>query len=63
VAITTAVSAPTPVTIYDTSVNTGLGTILVGVGANLVGWWVNAPAKALAGTYTSTVSLQIISGP
>jgi hypothetical protein len=63
VAITTAASAPAAFTICAASVNTGLGTILIGVGANPVGWWVNAPAKALAGTYTSTVSLQIISGP
>jgi hypothetical protein len=62
-AITTAPAAPAAFTIYDTGVNTGLGTILIGAGANPVGWWVNVPAKALAGTYTSTVSLQIVSGP
>jgi hypothetical protein len=63
VAITTAASAPTPVTIYDTSAATGLGSITIGIGANPVGWWVNEPATAGAGSYISVVSLQIISGP
>jgi hypothetical protein len=63
VAITTAASAPASFTICNAGLNTGLGTIQIGVGANPVGWWVNVPAKALAGTYTSTVSLQIVSGP
>jgi hypothetical protein len=63
VAITTAASAPTAVTIYDTSVNTGLGSMTLGIGASPVGWWLNVPASTKAGTYTSTVSLQIISGP
>jgi hypothetical protein len=62
VALTTA-TAPTAVTIYDTAVLTGLGSIVVGGGANPVGWWLNVPASAPAGTYTSTVTLQIISGP
>ncbi len=63
VAITTAATAPTPVTIYDTAIHTGLGSILVGGGANPVGWWLNVPAATQAGTYTSTVTMQIISGP
>jgi hypothetical protein len=63
VAITTAASSPTPVNIYDTGVNTGVGSMTIGIGANPVGWWINVPAAALIGTYTSTVTLQIISGP
>jgi hypothetical protein len=63
VAITTAASSPTSYTIYDTSASTGLGSITVGIGANPVGWWVNVLAKSQAGTYTSTITLQIISGP
>jgi hypothetical protein len=63
VAITTAAAAPAAFTIFNASVNTGLGTIQIGAGANPVGWWVNVPAKSLAGTYTSTISLQIVSGP
>jgi hypothetical protein len=63
VAITTAATAPTASTIYDTNPLTGLGSITVGIGANPVGWWVTVPASAVAGTYTSTVTMQIISGP
>ncbi len=63
VAITTAASSPTAVTIYDTSAATGLGSITIGVGANPSGWWVSVPSKTLAGTYTSTVTLEIITAP
>jgi hypothetical protein len=63
VAITTAATTPTASTIYDTSALTGLGSITIGVGANPVGWWLAVPANAIAGTYTSTVTMQIISGP
>jgi hypothetical protein len=63
VAITTAASAPTAVTIYDTSAATGLGSITIGIGALPVGWWVNVPASTKAGTYTSTISLTVISAP
>jgi hypothetical protein len=62
VAITTAATAPAPVTIFTASVNTGLGSNLLGNGNNF-GWWLNLPASVRAGTYTSTVSLHIISGP
>jgi hypothetical protein len=63
VAITTAASGPTPVNIYAANAATGIGSITIGIGANPVGWWVNVPARTLAGTYLSTVTLQIISGP
>jgi hypothetical protein len=63
VAFTTAATSPTAVTIFDDAALTGLGSITVGVGANPVGWWLNVPASAIAGTYTSTVTLEIISGP
>lgn len=65
VAITTAATAPTPVTIYDTAVSTGLGQVVIGgsTSANPVGWWVNVPASASAGAYTSTITMAIISGP
>ena len=63
VAITTAASSPTAVDIYDTSASTGMGSITIGVGANPVGWWINVLAKTLAGTYTSTITLEVISGP
>ncbi len=62
-AITTATSSPTAVDIYDTSASSGMGSITIGVGADPVGWWLNMPAKGLAGSYTSTVTLEVISGP
>jgi hypothetical protein len=63
VAITTAATTPIPVNIYDSALNTGLGNITIGVGANPVGWWVNVPATAFAGTYTSTVTLAVVTAP
>jgi hypothetical protein len=65
VAITTAAATPTPVTIYEAAVGTGLGEILIGgsASANPVGWWVSIPGTAVPGTYTSTVTLAIISAP
>ena len=65
VAISTAASSPTPVVIYDTAAATGLGQIVIGgsTAANPVGWWVNVPASASAGSYTSTITVEIISGP
>ena len=62
VGITTAASSPTPVKIFDTSANTGMGTILVGYN-NPTGWWLNVPANAYAGTYTSTITWQLTSAP
>ena len=65
VAITTAVSSPTAVTVYDTAIATGLGSINIGApGALPVGWWLNVPANTKTGTsYTSTITLEVISGP
>jgi hypothetical protein len=65
VAITTAPSAPANYTVYDTAAATGEGVMTIGgsAAAHPIGWWVQAPASTRAGTYTSTVTLQIISGP
>ena len=65
VLITTAVSSPTIYTTYDTSAATGRGVMTIGgsTAANPIGWWVQVPASTYAGTYTTTVSLAIISGP
>ena len=65
VAITTAASSPTTYTIYDTPASTGEGVMTLGgsSAANPVGWWVQAPASTRAGIYTSTVTLQVVSGP
>jgi hypothetical protein len=58
VAITTG-GTPTAYTIYDTQANSGLGSVTVGP----VGWWLYLPANTLPGTYTSTVTLELISAP
>ncbi|MEQ4717578.1 hypothetical protein [Nonomuraea sp. B19D2] len=65
VAITTAAASPTPVTIYNAAAASGLGEVVIGgsTAANPVGWWVNIPASASAGSYTSTITMAIISGP
>jgi hypothetical protein len=73
VAITTATS-PTPVNIYDTPVNTGLGEVVIGgsTQADPVGWWLNIPADTYLGIssapstpvpYTSTITMEVIAGP
>ncbi len=63
IAITTAAISPTPVTIYDAKANTGLGSVVIGNTPNPVGWWVNVPGNAVAGSYTSTITMAVISGP
>jgi hypothetical protein len=65
VKITTAPSSPTPSLIYDTQPGTGMGQIVIGgsTAANPVGWWVNVPSSASAGSYVSTITMEIISGP
>jgi putative surface cell wall-binding protein len=65
VAITTAATSPTPSIIYDTAVATGLGLFVIGGSAalNPVGWWLQIPASVYAGSYTSTVTLEVTSGP
>jgi hypothetical protein len=40
-----------------------VGSMTIGVGANVVGWWLSLPAGTWAGTYTSTVTLKVISAP
>jgi WxL domain surface cell wall-binding len=63
VAIATAASSPSPVTVYDASADTGMGTVEVGATGNPVGWWLTLPANASSGTYTSTVMFELISAP
>jgi alpha-tubulin suppressor-like RCC1 family protein len=65
VAITTAASSPTAFTIYDTAAATGQGVMTIGGSAatNPIGWWVQVPASTRAGTYTSTLTLAMVSGP
>ena len=64
--IITAASSPTPYKVYDATLSTGDGgamTIGVSTDANPIGWWVQVPAGAYAGVYTSTVTLEMVSGP
>jgi hypothetical protein len=65
VAITTAASSPTPATVFDTSANSGLGPMTIGghSAANPVGWWVVVPGSAISGSYTSTITVAVASGP
>jgi hypothetical protein len=54
----------TMVKIYDTSAATGMGSIVLGLpGANPMGWWLTIPANQKAGTYTSTITLELITAP
>jgi hypothetical protein len=56
--------AVTPIDIFNAAALSSAGTINIGSATgNLVGWWLNVPADTVQGTYTSTVSLQIITAP
>jgi hypothetical protein len=61
----TASSSPPPFTLYDTASGTGVGQITLGGSSATypIGWWMNVPANAHAGTYTSTMTLTVVSGP
>ena len=65
VAVTTAASSPSPASVYEASAASGLGGILLGgsSAADPVGWWVKVPGNAYRGSYTSTVTVAIASGP
>jgi len=65
-------SSATAVTVYEAALNSGQG--LVGVGTGTIGsypvtgqnpfaWWVNVPANAITGVYSSTVTMAVASGP
>jgi hypothetical protein len=64
-AITTAATSPTPVTVFNAAAGSGLGAVTIGGSAatNPIGWWVNIPATARSGSYASTITVQVISGP
>ena len=65
VAITTASSTPTAYTVFDTATGTGKGTMTIGGSSatHAIGWWVRVLASAYSGSYTSTLTLEIVSGP
>jgi len=61
VKITTAASptAENAVSIYSAKNDTGIGKTKI---TNL-GWWIHVPANAYAGTYTSTITVAVVSAP
>ena len=63
VAIATAPTTPMTFAIYDTAATTGLGEIVIGGSPNPVGWWLQVPASVYSGSYVSTVTLEVVSGP
>ncbi len=65
VAITTAPTTPVASVIYDANAATGTGSIAIGgsTSANPVGWWLAVPGNTKAGTYTSTISMAIVTAP
>jgi hypothetical protein len=65
VVMNTASSSPPSFTLYDTASGTGVGQITLGGSSATypIGWWMNVPANAHAGTYTSTMTLTVVSGP
>jgi hypothetical protein len=58
-----------PIRIYSADAGSGLGTIELGYYAastgapNPVGWWINVPANTLLGSYVSTITLTLNTGP
>ena len=65
VAIDTAASSPDAFTIYDASAGTGTGVVALGGSSatHPIGWWIQVPASAYAGSYTTTLTLTLVSGP
>ena len=65
VAITSAAQSPAAATVYAASAGTGVGPVSIGGAgtSNPLGWWLNVPGTALAGTYTATVTISVVSGP
>jgi hypothetical protein len=53
-----ATTAPTPTKVYDTAATTGLGTQTV-----TLTWHLAVPADAAPGSYTSSWTLSLVSGP
>ena len=65
VQFTTAATSPTPYEISDAGVASGMGTINFGgsSAANPIGWWLNVPSSVVSGSYLSTVTATIATGP
>jgi hypothetical protein len=58
VAVPASASAPAAVKVFDAGAGSGAGPVTVGLTANL-----NVPGNARVGTYTSTWTLTLASGP
>ncbi|HTU73239.1 MAG TPA: WxL domain-containing protein [Trebonia sp.] len=65
VAITTAAATPPTETIYQAAATTGVGSVDIGgsTATDPVGWWITVPGTTTPGTYTSTISVNIVSAP
>jgi hypothetical protein len=63
--ITSAASSPPATTVYSAQAGTGIGLVALGGSAavNPLGWWVHVPGYAYSGSYSSTVTVTVISGP
>jgi hypothetical protein len=57
-----ATDGATTATLYTAAAATGIGSVILG-SADPIGWWLSLPYNTLAGAYTSTVSLNVVSGP
>lgn len=53
------------VKIFDTATGSGTGTMTIGgsTATNPLGWWLQVPATSYTGTYTSTVTISMVTGP
>ena len=65
VAVTTAATTPTPVTVYNATAASGIGSTDIGgsTSTNPVGWWLHVPGTTTPGSYSSTITIDVISGP
>jgi hypothetical protein len=63
--VTTAGSSPPPSTVAAAAAGTGTGTVVLGGSgaADPLGWWISVPGTAYVGTYSSAVTLAVVSGP
>jgi hypothetical protein len=59
VAVTTAPTTPVSVKLYSAGIGTGLGNVQL----SSIGYWLAIPANAFAGTYLSTVTFAVSTGP
>jgi hypothetical protein len=65
IAIPTAATGPTAVRIFSAAAGSGAGSFTIGGSSTSapLGWWVHLPTAAYAGTYTSTITFSISTGP